>query len=1122
MESPAFTAALEDMFALCGEIKKIFVHKNRSYGMVEYFDMRSCNTAINELHNKPPLKLFVNMARNQPCDKKNSPTIMTTPPRRSENSFDSSSSKSNSGAMFYDEEIIYLDNNNKQVDILEDENGVIYVPLSRVTGIKRVVRKKPKLGDEVINLDNGEFGVLLDQRSKQDNDTMSQSSNRSDRVVKVKDKANITIERSFNDDQSHRRSLSRNSFDQQASRNRSKSRSSTNPDQNQYYKHSNNTSTPHQNRKFPNQYRQSGPTHNSYNDRQSNNGEQTPRPRYQADFKHTYQTNKENTNANNNDEKMIETNGNSVSSPKQEEQKIQNNVQPPRKIPINLKNMSLIKKSSFKSIELPKEQFTTVKVIHTISETVGWVHIAANEESFVNNVMTKLQEASCTASVQDPEINVMCMAKYDGIWYRARVLAITPKVRVKFVDYGNECDDPTGGLLKLESPFLRDMPAQTVCIRLADGAPCKMDNELELKVKPLQVENDILLVQVENSLCDKDEIDQENPVHSSTPIAEPSTSENSGMFNIIQRQLYSKIKEGILGIMERATIQSGNSFIASFLPHNLSDELYELSMAKPIPDDSFKADVGDVVSAENEDGWNRALILDIEQNQYKVAFIDYGTMSVVKEIRPVPEHIKTAPQFACKCMVPDEYSEAVSKADNFNYVIVSISGLDIRIKLSSNGKFLCETTVQAWNPVEPKRDDKLKTTTPSRSIPAPASTVNNRVLSELKLNNDDYVQLVCENNGIVFIRTKQANDVLKRVNKKVNEFAPKAPSLSEKPIVGQLVAAKFGDEWYRASVKSVEHETALIVYVDYGNDEKVNISGLKVLPEELHSEPITLIKIKLKNFINKPFSPNALRYLEQLAIKQVILKANFINSVESGVTLTMRDGSCITDKLMELSKDLSNAKPKIPPIVKTVKNGATEAEDAMPKPPGPNDPKITEMDIQELPKGRTQIKLLNQLDGNMVTICLNKADVFHALHVELGARITKYGKTIAPQEPYAPEPEEYVIANNLGKWYRALCLGVEGDEYNLFFADYGFMSMVPSNRIRRIPVEFAKPEAIANFACIQDLPEPLSQAVIDRLQTLLEPNDVYNVEVLERDEDIGAYIISMPTVIKTLQNEGLI
>lgn len=67
------------------------------------------------------------------------------------------------------------------------------------------------------------------------------------------------------------------------------------------------------------------------------------------------------------------------------------------------------------------------------------------------------------------------------------MIAITPKVRVKFVDYGNECDVPDGDLLELESAFLRDMPAQAVCIRLADGAPYKMADDIIFRVKPLQV-----------------------------------------------------------------------------------------------------------------------------------------------------------------------------------------------------------------------------------------------------------------------------------------------------------------------------------------------------------------------------------------------------------------------------------------------------------------------------------------------------------------------------------------------------------------------------------------------------------------------------------------------------------
>lgn len=54
--------------------------------------------------------------------------------------------------------------------------------------------------------------------------------------------------------------------------------------------------------------------------------------------------------------------------------------------------------------------------MHAVSETVGWVHIEANEISFVTTVMAKLHSASQNAAVQEPELNVMCMAKFDEVW----------------------------------------------------------------------------------------------------------------------------------------------------------------------------------------------------------------------------------------------------------------------------------------------------------------------------------------------------------------------------------------------------------------------------------------------------------------------------------------------------------------------------------------------------------------------------------------------------------------------------------------------------------------------------------------------------------------------------------
>lgn len=62
---------LQNIFSEFGEIIKIFIHHTRTYGMVEYADIGSCNRAIESLHMQPPHGMFVKMARpNGPSAKK--------------------------------------------------------------------------------------------------------------------------------------------------------------------------------------------------------------------------------------------------------------------------------------------------------------------------------------------------------------------------------------------------------------------------------------------------------------------------------------------------------------------------------------------------------------------------------------------------------------------------------------------------------------------------------------------------------------------------------------------------------------------------------------------------------------------------------------------------------------------------------------------------------------------------------------------------------------------------------------------------------------------------------------------------------------------------------------------
>lgn len=67
-------------------------------------------------------------------------------------------------------------------------------------------------------------------------------------------------------------------------------------------------------------------------------------------------------------------------------------------------------------------------------------------------------------------------------------------------------------------------------------------------------------------------------------------------------------------------------------------------------------------------------------------------------------------------------------------------------------------------------------------------------------------------------------------------YAQNSTPLAGPPKFGQLVGAKFtaDDQFYRAKVKSLDREkkTAEIVYIDYGNREKIPYTRLRALPDE--------------------------------------------------------------------------------------------------------------------------------------------------------------------------------------------------------------------------------------------------------------------------------------------------
>lgn len=82
--------------------------------------------------------------------------------------------------------------------------------------------------------------------------------------------------------------------------------------------------------------------------------------------------------------------------------------------------------------------------------------------------------------------------------------------------------------------------------------------------------------------------------------------------------------------------------------------------------------------------------------------------------------------------------------------------------------------------------------------------------------------------------------------------------------MGQWVAAKYENDWFRATVLAVNGKEATVWFLDYGDDSSDPYCTMRKLDPEMTQQPASLIKIHLKNFKNVTFDQKCLVYLAKL------------------------------------------------------------------------------------------------------------------------------------------------------------------------------------------------------------------------------------------------------------------
>lgn len=298
----------------------------------------------------------------------------------------------------------------------------------------------------------------------------------------------------------------------------------------------------------------------------------------------------------------------------------------------------------------------------------------------------------------------------DGEWYRGEILQIGSEIRVRFVDYGNECN--VSEIATLPKEFLEIPPVAMKCSLDIEGKKLK-ENAKEILKKlcgdtetlfnfTIKTQKDGVNI-VEIILNDKNVLsnlctensssgnqDEKTNIAEKTSISEESTSE------LVGKQIkgfishVNSVREFF--IHEESTTESLQSVQAGL------NESYSVENAPAV------CEVGDLIAAKFTDGsWYRAEVIETLP-EVKVRFIDYGNESVVSEMSTLTSELLEMPAAALRCSlevgnlnVNDDINDAfvkisedpdilydfhiVSNNNGLSIVKVVLDGEDIFLKL---------------------------------------------------------------------------------------------------------------------------------------------------------------------------------------------------------------------------------------------------------------------------------------------------------------------------------------------------------------------------------------------------------------------------------------------------------
>jgi len=294
-----------------------------------------------------------------------------------------------------------------------------------------------------------------------------------------------------------------------------------------------------------------------------------------------------------------------------------------------------------------------------------------------------------------------------------------------------------------------------------------------------------------------------------------------------------------------------------------------------VPTEDVQIDKRYIARFSLDDYLYRAQVLQVDEADIRVRFIDYGNEDTVKEVYTLNEELSKIPASA----------HLVHFNPGLDQTPENMAMIDAKLTSGGRLKVVLEKRDEVWAEIF-LDDEKLTVELPSE---IPDLNDNSQIMSEIvsakplsvplkgklppkksyfpELAEEDELEVeVCHYEGVdkVWVNIQTELEDLYNLQQQLQEYGDQPTLVNCK--VGDLALARFSEdeELYRAKVITMDAINATVRYIDFGNVEMKPLAEVLILPEQFHSLPPFSVMINIAGLEDCPRTEENQQKLEEL------------------------------------------------------------------------------------------------------------------------------------------------------------------------------------------------------------------------------------------------------------------